>query len=102
MFELVFAVLWTVVSTALIVAGFDGLSQWERSVAMLFPVFGLFAIVLSWRRLRRRRSLRVETEGDSTWYVWIEIDGRERRSTRDPREDWDSEGDGDGGDGGGD
>jgi hypothetical protein len=102
MFALIFSILWTVLSTILILSGFDDLSGMERSLALLFPIFGLFAIYATWRDLRRRRSLRVEEDRDSTWYVWVDFDGSTRRSTRDPREDWDSDSDGDGGDGGGD
>ena len=102
MFALIFAILWTALSAALILSNLDELQPWERGVALLFPLFGLFAIHAAWVRLRRRRSLRVEEDGESTWYLWVEIDGTPRRSRKDPREDWDSDGgDGDG-DGGGD
>jgi hypothetical protein len=67
----------------------------------LFPLAGLVATYGTWLAWRRRRSLRVEERDGTTWYVWIEIDGSERRSTKDPRDDWDSDADGDGGDGGG-
>ena len=103
MYALVFCILWTVVSTALILGNFDGLAGWERMVALLFPLAGLIATYSAWLALRRRRSLRVETRDGATWYVWIDLDGRERSSTRDPRDYWDSDGGGDGsGDGGGD
>jgi hypothetical protein len=103
MFALIFSILWTVISTALLVSNLDALADWERALAVLFPLFGLFAIRASWLDLRRRRSLRVQEESGATWYVWLDLDGSERRSTRDPRDDWDSDGGGDGsGDGGGD
>jgi hypothetical protein len=102
MFALVFCILWTVVSTALIVGNFDDLVGWDRPIALMFPLAGLVATYGTWLAWRRRRSLRVEERDGVTWYVWIEIDGSERRSTKDPRDDWDSDGDGDGGDGGGD
>ena len=102
MYPLIFAILWTCLSAVLIFTNLDQLQPWERGVALLFPLFGLFAIHATWVRWRRRRSLRVEEDGESTWYVWVEIDGSARRSRKDPRDDWDSEGgDGDG-DGGGD
>ncbi|MBF9059861.1 hypothetical protein HKCCSP123_11780 [Rhodobacterales bacterium HKCCSP123] len=101
MFALIFSILWTVGSTALILVNFDDLVGWERGVVLLFPLAGLFATHSAWLARRRRRSLRVETRDGTTWYVWVELDGSERRSTRDPRDDWDSDGDG-GGDGGGD
>lgn len=103
MFALVFCILWTVVSTALILGNFDDLVGWERTVALLFPLAGFIATTSAWLALRRRQSLRTETRDGATWYVWIDLDGSERRSTRDPRDDWDSDGGGDGsGDGGGD
>ncbi|WP_136442184.1 hypothetical protein [Pacificoceanicola onchidii] len=51
--------------------------------------FGLY------RDHKRRSTLRQREDGV---YVWIEWHGGERRSFCDPTEDWDSEGDGDGGD----
>jgi hypothetical protein len=99
MFPLIFSILWTVLSTVLIASTFSQLEGWERAFALLFPVFGLIFIHASWLRWRRRRTLRVEEEGGTTWYVWIELDGRPRRSTKDPRDEWDAD-DGDGGDGG--
>ena len=94
-----FAVLWTTLSAALIIPNLGDLAPWERAAALLFPLFGLMLVHITWRWWRRRRSLRVEEAGGTTWYVWIEVDGNPRRSTRDPREEWDSaDGDGDGGD----
>jgi hypothetical protein len=98
---LIFSILWTVVVTVLIAGGIEDLADWERALAALFPLFGLFAIRATWLDRRRWRSLRVEDRGGTAVYVWIEIDGSERRSTKDPRDDWDSDGDG-AGDGGGD
>jgi hypothetical protein len=99
MYALVFSVLWTVVSAFLIVTNIEDLDGWERGVALLFPLFGLFAIHASWLHWRRRRSLRIEQRDGMALYVWIELDGRECRSTKDPRDDWDGgDGDGDGGD----
>jgi hypothetical protein len=102
MFGLIFSVLWTILSSILIFTNFDDLVGWERLIALAFPLFGVFAIHASWRYWRRHRSLRIEEDGGTTWYAWIEIDGSARRSTRDPRKDWDEDGAGDGsGDGGG-
>ncbi|WP_442641951.1 hypothetical protein [Roseicyclus sp.] len=83
-------------SAVLILPNMGDLAPWERALALLFPIFGLVAIHTAWVRWRRRRTLRIENDGETTWYVWIEIDGTPRRSTKDPREDWDAEGDGDG------
>lgn len=100
MFALVFCILWTVVSTALIVGNIDDLAGLERTLVLLFPLAGLYATYSAWRTLRRRRSLKIEHGDGATSYTWIELDGSARRSTKDPRDDWDSEGDS-GGDGGG-
>lgn len=95
----VFATLWTAVTLALAVAFGGELEGWERAVFMLFPAFGAVFMWVTWRELRRRSSLRTEVVGGVTVYVWIDLDGRERRSQTDPRPDWDdAEGDGDGGD----
>jgi hypothetical protein len=48
----------------------------------------MFALIFS---ILWTGSLRVEEDRDSTWYVWVDFDGSTRRSTRDPREDWDSD-----------
>jgi uncharacterized protein (DUF58 family) len=102
MYPLIFAILWTGLSAVLILSTLDQLQPWERGVALLFPLVGLFVVHATWLRWRRRRSLRVEEDDGATCYLWVEIDGSTRRSKKDPRDDWDSEGgDGDG-DGGGD
>ena len=99
MFRLVFSTIWTGLPLAVLLSD-TGLQDWERAVLVLFVGVGLLFIWLNWRSLRRLRSLRTEREGDVTVYVWTELDGTERRSTRDPREDWarqdadDSDGDG--------
>ncbi|KPQ17258.1 MAG: hypothetical protein HLUCCO18_05395 [Rhodobacteraceae bacterium HLUCCO18] len=102
MFPPGFSFLWTAVCAWFLFATFDELSPLERSVGIGCVLIGLLLMRTTWLRWRRHRSLRVETDGDSTWYVWIEIDGTPRRSACDPRKDWDGDGDGDGGDGGGD
>ncbi len=99
MFALIFCILWTVGSTALILANFDDLVGWERMVALLFPVAGLVATSSAWLVWRRSRSLRIEQRDGVTWYIWTELDGSAQRSPKDPRPDWESDG---GGDGGGD
>jgi hypothetical protein len=101
--QLIFALLWTAIALSLLFfGGLETAAPWERALFMIFPISGIALTWASWRQWRRRRSLRVETAGGVSVYVWIEMDGTEHRSTKDPREDWDSDGDGDGGDGGGD
>ena len=96
MFALVFCILWTVGSTALILGNLGDLAGWERMVALLFPLGGLFATYSAGRALRRHRSLRIESRDGTTWYIWQDLDGSEQRATRDPRGDWDTDGGGDG------
>ena len=61
-----------------------------------FIVFGSAVLIFDlYRDHKRRSTLRRREDGV---YVWIEWHGGERSSTCDPTEDWDSEGDGDGGD----
>ncbi len=109
MARLILSVIWTVFATGICI----GLFLQERDagngllVLALMVVFLLFGLVFMWdsvRRLRRRNSVRKVRENGADTYVWIEFDGTERRSRRDPREEWDAaDGDGDGGgDGGGD
>ena len=64
----------------------------EFTLVATISLFGLY------RDHRRRSTLRQREDGV---YVWIEWHGGERCSDTDPSEpggDWDSEGDGDGGD----
>ncbi|MEM9756484.1 MAG: hypothetical protein AAF914_10850 [Pseudomonadota bacterium] len=102
MARLVISLIWTVVVGALFFAAMQEASRWERGILLLFLAFGLLAIWREYRALRRRQSLRIETENGTTVYVWIELNGTLCRSTEDPRPEWDAaDGDGDG-DGGGD
>jgi uncharacterized membrane protein len=102
MFRFAFVTLWTGLALAMTLAVQDEADAFQRAFLILFTGFGAVFMVVTWRQWRRRRSLRTEVEGGVTVYVWIDLDGRERRSTDDPRPDWDAaDGDGDG-DGGGD
>jgi len=102
--QLIFAIVWTGIMIFIVAfGGLSGTAPLERALFMLLPIFGVALIWHSWKRLRRWRSLRTETVGGVSVYVWIETDGSECRSTRDPRPDWeDDDGDGDGDGGGGD
>jgi hypothetical protein len=91
--RLIFCILWTVLSTILIVGNFDDLVGWERLIALAVSRFSVFAIYATWRYVATPPEPAGRGDAmDVTWYVWIEIDGSERRSTRDPRDDWDSDG----------
>ncbi|PWJ21886.1 hypothetical protein [Jannaschia seohaensis] len=72
-------------------------------MVFLFAVAAAVAVaVLASRADRRRRRRRASLRQDGDAYVWVELDGSERRSSRDPRPGWDREeqGDADGGDAG--
>lgn len=77
--------------------------SWNSEDGWQFSAFGaiLVAAVLAftfYRNRVRRKSLRKRDDG---MYVWIEWHGGERSSLQDPSApggDWDSDGDGDGGD----
>ncbi|MEM7720829.1 MAG: hypothetical protein AAF376_00510 [Pseudomonadota bacterium] len=100
--RLIFCCLWTLFALLMVLLlDLSDLSQMGRVVFYCFPVFGLLCIWLSWLHLRRWRTLRTETDGGVTFYIWTEFNGREMRSTDDPRPDWEAEdgdSDGDGGD----
>ncbi|MEL6207580.1 MAG: hypothetical protein AAFR47_20035 [Pseudomonadota bacterium] len=104
MFRLLFSIAWT--ALALIGAIAMARENWDNdwslagyAFVILFPLSGVVFIWDSLRHYRRRKSVRKIDEDGSEAYVWIEFDGTERRSRRDPREEWDAaDGDGDGGD----
>ncbi|MEM6973270.1 MAG: hypothetical protein AAF577_10745 [Pseudomonadota bacterium] len=100
-----FMIFWTALSCAFLWAFWQDESVQDDMALMvlvhLFPLFGLIFMWVTWPYWRRRRSLRIEETGGVTVYIWIELDGSERRSETDPREEWDSsegDSDGDGGD----
>jgi hypothetical protein len=103
MFRFAFVTLWTGLALALTISVYDESDDIQRAALVLFTAFGAVFMLVTWRQWRRRRSLRTEVVGGATVYVWIDVDGRERRSGDDPRPGWDaSDGDGDGDGGGGD
>lgn len=81
--------------------------SWGSDTGFEYSVFGTiivagFVSFFFWRNRTRRRTLRIREDG---MYVWIEWPSGERCSPDDPSApggEWDSGGDGDGGDGGGD
>jgi uncharacterized membrane protein len=102
MFRFAFVTLWTGLALAMAIAVHDEADAVQRAVLIFFTGLGAILMLVTWRQWRRRSSLRTEVEGGVTVHVWIDLDGRERRSKDDPRPDWDAaDGDGDG-DGGGD
>ncbi|MEL6915223.1 MAG: hypothetical protein AAFP13_12065 [Pseudomonadota bacterium] len=101
MYPFYFACAWTLFTVFLAHATFHEAGDVERWLLVGFPVFGLVCMAVAWINARRWRTLRTEEEGGVTWYIWIDAGGRECRSDRDPRPDWEAEeadGDGDGGD----
>ncbi|MEL6104184.1 MAG: hypothetical protein AAFV87_16965 [Pseudomonadota bacterium] len=94
MYTLVFSVLWT----ALMAIGVFFISseveyqqqeQLFKVVFTLTPFAGLLFIWDSVRKLRRYRSVRFESLDNETVYIWTELNGTEKRSTVDPRVQWD-------------
>ncbi len=98
MHTLVFSIIWTALA-ALFVLFFDldpgpEYQKHEQIGKVIFtamPFVGLLFIWDSLRKLRRFRSVRCETIDAETFYVWTELNGSEKRSTVDPRIDWDKE-----------
>ncbi len=77
---------------------FMGFAYLATDSAIEFAFIAAFLAFGAYRNHRRRSTLRQRDDGT---YVWIEWHGGERCSDTDPSEpggDWDSEGDGDGGD----
>ncbi|MFN6976657.1 MAG: hypothetical protein ACK4OP_00905 [Gemmobacter sp.] len=104
MARLIFSILWTAAALAgVALIARDGTGAMLAFPAVVyvtvFPLFGLMAILLSLRDIRRRRTLRSVTENGVTIWVWIGLTGVQHRAEADPTPDWDSA-DGDGGDGG--
>jgi hypothetical protein len=98
LFRFVFALVWTAITAVLVAGTYRTVEGVERYALLFMPVFGAGFAYLSWLYLRRERSLHTESEHGVTVYVWIDLNGREARSTADPRPDWDeADGDGDGG-----
>jgi hypothetical protein len=78
----------------------------DGTIFLVAVIAAVAVAVLANRADRRRHRRRASLRRDGDAYVWVEFDGSERRSSRDPRPGWDREergdADGDGGDGGGD
>jgi len=96
MHTLVFSIIWTVLAAigAWFITYQPDWQNQEAFVKILFtgmPFAGLLFIWDSLRKLRRSRSVRCETIGKETVYVWTELNGFEKRSNVDPRIEWDQE-----------
>ena len=84
-------------TTALAIAFRNELGGFERAILFAFPVFGAFFTYVSWLHWRRYRSVRTEMVNGAVVYIWIELNGSETRSAKDPRPEWDAaDGDSDG------
>ena len=93
---LVFAIVWTVFAVVGTVAIWRDPSFGEnggiaRSVLTGLPFFGLWFLWRSWRRFQQYRSVRAVETADGTVFIWNGLDGAERQSSTDPREQWDEE-----------
>ena len=66
---------------------------WAFDLWEFIPVIAVLSFGI-YRDRVRRKTLRRRDDGV---YIWVEWHGGERSSRENPTEDWDSEGDGDGG-----
>jgi hypothetical protein len=57
------------------------------TLTLLLPALGALCMRSAWREWQRLRSLRTEVEDGYIVYIWME-DGREMRSSIDPRPGW--------------
>ena len=92
MYTLGFSLIWTILTTIGVVytyssGDFAGYSTLFQLIMASMPLVGVFFIRHSLRKLRRFRSVRQ----DGGEFVWTELNGREGRSTTDPRIAWDAE-----------
>lgn len=93
---LVFGVVWTVLAVALAVGlqlqpEFSHQTLFYKVIMMMIPLAGIFVIRDGIRRVRRFRSVRVETLPSGPIFIWTDFDGTELRDKKDPRPQWDEE-----------
>jgi hypothetical protein len=96
MHTLVFSIIWTVLAAlgAWFITYEPGWQNRKAFVKIIFAVMPLVGLLFIWdslRKLRRFRSVRSEMIDNETVYVWTELNGSEKRSTVDPRIEWDQE-----------
>jgi hypothetical protein len=96
MHTLVFSIIWTVLAAlgAWFITYEPDWQDQKTFVKIIFsamPFVGLLFIWDSFRKLRRFRGVRCETIDEETVYIWTELNGSEKRSTVDPRIEWDKE-----------
>ena len=96
MYTLWFGIIWTALAFAGLVffrvEPEYAQHEWLVRMAMtLMPFAGFIVIWDGLRKLRRIRSVRREETPDGPVYVWTELDGSEKRSSEDPRPEWDKE-----------
>jgi hypothetical protein len=96
MYTLGFSITWTVL--AALFAWFIRFEpDWQQQEAFVkitltaMPLAGLLFIRDSLRKMRRQRSVRWETTGEATVFIWKKLDGSEKRSCVDPRVEWDKD-----------
>ena len=91
-----FSIVWTVL------AFLGAIAMWNdprfaeeaprvRWILSGLPVFGVWFIWWSWRRVQRYRSVRVVKSRGRDLFVWTELDGGARRDRVDPRIEWDKD-----------
>lgn len=89
-YTLGFGIIWTVLTAVLVIAfsrqdDFQAESTLFKVIMTLMPFAGLLVIWDGWRKLRRFSGVRQE----GNMFVWTELDGSVKRSTVDPRIQWD-------------
>lgn len=96
MYTLIFSIVWTVLA-ALFVAAFHyehDLTSQHLAFQIIFPLMpfaGLLFIWDSYRKYCRFKSVHVEQSDKGEVFVWVDLDGSEKRDTIDPRIKWDEE-----------
>lgn len=98
MYYFCFSIIWTIlVALFVLFFEFDPGPEYQKHeqigkvIFAAMPFVGLLFIWDSFRKLRRFRTVRCETIDGETVYVWTELNGSEKRSTVDPRIEWDKE-----------
>jgi len=89
-----FSIVWTIGTALGVIAmwndpEFGGNPPMVRWILTGLPVFGIWFVWWSWRRLLRYRSVHTVQTEDGVIFVWTELDGSLREDTVDPRTEWD-------------
>jgi len=96
MYTLWFSIIWTVLAAVGVFFGwrnpeFAHQPSFVQIFLSMMPLAGFLFIWHSLRKLRRFRNVRCEENAVKPVYIWTDLDGTERRSSKDPRPAWDEE-----------